>query len=97
MRHLRSWGAAYILTALFLGSLVGQIVAMQPKIAEEGQAEFWSAVFENWQSEWLQLLVQAILLSALPHWFFRRSQEQADRMERKLDRLAAIVEPPKRG
>ncbi|WP_218061665.1 hypothetical protein [Planobispora rosea] len=47
-RHLRRWGAAYVLAALFLGSWIGQAVAMQPAIAEEGWTAFWAVTLENW-------------------------------------------------
>lgn len=87
MRHLRRWGAAYILALLFVGSWLGQLVAMQSKIQQEGWAEFWSATFENWQSEWLQLLAQALLVVALADQVFRRGVEDSRRIEAKLDRL----------
>lgn len=35
--------------------------------------KFWSSTFENWQSEWLQLTVQAILIAALADYLFRIS------------------------
>ena len=53
MNHLRRWGAVWVLVALFVGSWVGQMVTMVP---ETGWLEFWAATFENWQSEWLQLV-----------------------------------------
>lgn len=87
MRHLRRWGAVYILAVLFVGSWAGQLVAMQPTIQQEGWSEFWSATTENWQSEFLQLLVQAVLIVALADRVFRRGAEDSRRIERKLDRL----------
>ena len=86
-RHLRRWGAVYILAVLFAGSWIGQAIAMQPVIAEEGWSEFWAASFENWQSEWLQLVFQAVLLLGAKHWLFRVEAEDLERIEAKLDRL----------
>jgi hypothetical protein len=81
--HLKRWGAAYLLLALFLTSWAGQFVATLVEVGndarEHGQefhmSEFWprflSATFENWQSEWLQLLVQAVVLLGLKHVLFK--------------------------
>lgn len=58
LKHLQNWGALYILGVMFLGSLAGQYL-FQVRLAGEDLNQFGSAVFENWQSEWLQLFVQA--------------------------------------
>ncbi|WP_086559882.1 hypothetical protein [Streptomyces africanus] len=89
MQHLRRWGAVYILVLLFAGSWAGQLVAMQPKIDQEGWSEFWSATFENWQSEWLQLVFQAILLLGAKHIMFKADARDLERIESKLDRALA--------
>lgn len=81
MRHLRNWGAVYILALLFIGSWMGQLVAMQPQIAEKGASEFWSATFENWQSEWLQLIFQAVLLLGAKHWLFKADADDMERLQ----------------
>lgn len=87
MKHFRRWGAVYILVLLFLGSWVAQLIAMQPKISEEGWSEFWAATFENWQSEWLQLVFQAILLLGAKHWLFQVDAEDLERIESKIDAI----------
>lgn len=87
MRHLRRWGAVYILGLLFAGSWIGQAIAMQPEITEQGWSTFWAATFENWQSEWAQLVVQAVLLLGAKHWLFQADAEDLERIESKLDRL----------
>lgn len=87
MKHMRRWGAVYILMVLFAGSWAGQAWAMQPKIEQEGWTEFWSATFENWQSEWLQLVFQAILLLGAKHWLFQADARDLERIEGKIDRL----------
>lgn len=84
---MRRWGAVYILAVLFLGSWAGQVWAMQPVIAKEGWIEFWSATFENWQSEYLQLIIQAVFLLGAKHWLFQVDAEDLERIEGKLDRV----------
>jgi hypothetical protein len=97
--HLKRWGAAYLLLALFLASWVAQFVAMLVTAGDEARQhgqdfsmdEFWpeflSATFENWQSEWLQLLVQAVILLGLKHILFKA--DAADMEQVQLD-LAEI-------
>lgn len=81
MRHLRHWGAVYILAILFVGSWLGQLVAMQPEIAEKGYTEFWSATLQNWQSEWLQLIFQSVLLLGAKHWLFKADADDMERLQ----------------
>ncbi|GIH91957.1 hypothetical protein ACFFMN_33885 [Planobispora siamensis] len=87
MRHLRRWGAVYLIAALFVGSWIGQAIAMQPVIADQGWSEFWASTLENWQSEFLQLVVQAALLLGAKHVMFRADAEDLERIEAKLDQL----------
>lgn len=87
MKHFRRWGAVYILVVLFCGSWLGQALAMMPEIESEGWIRFWASTFENWQSEWLQLIFQAILLLGAKHWLFRVDAEDMERIENKLDKL----------
>lgn len=84
--HLRYWGAVYIIGALFIASLIGQFV-FQIVLEGESLAAFGIGVFENWQSEFLQLCVDAILLLALKHHIFRADAEDLERIESKLDEL----------
>jgi hypothetical protein len=51
--------------------------------------QFWSATFENWQSEWLQLFVQAVILLGMKHVLFKA--DAADTEQMQLD-LAEIKE-----
>ena len=88
--HVRRWAAAYLLLALFLGSWAGQFVAMSYDLANEAVlhgeafrwAEFWpaflSSTFENWQSEWLQLLVQGVVLLGMKHTLFAVDAEDME-------------------
>jgi hypothetical protein len=47
--------------------------------------EFLAATFENWQSEFLQLLAMVVLTSFLIHRGSAESKDSNDRMEAKLD------------
>lgn len=87
MTHFRRWGAVWILLILFAGSWAGQFIAMQPDIETQGYAAFWSATFENWQSEWLQLVFQAVLLLGAKHWLFQVDAQDLERVEAKIDQL----------
>lgn len=99
--HFKRWGAAYVLLALFLASWAGQFVTVLIEVGNEarqhGQSfqmdEFWprfaSSTFENWQSEWLQLLVQAVVLLGLKHVLFKA--DAVDMEQVQLD-LAEIKE-----
>jgi hypothetical protein len=99
--HLRQWGAAYLLAALFLASWLGQFVTTLIEVGNEARqhgesfsmSEFWptflSATFENWQSEWLQLLVQAVVLLGMKHLLFKADAQDTEQIQ--LD-LAEIKE-----
>jgi hypothetical protein len=57
-------------------------------VRQDRMNDFWSSTFENWQSEWLQLIFQAILLLGAKHWLFQVDAEDMERMERKVDSIA---------
>lgn len=97
--HLRRWGAVYVLLALFIGSWAGQFFTElsefrsdqsahgQPFVWGEYLTSFFSSTFENWQSEWLQLVFQAILLLGAKHLIFRVDAEDMERLEAKVDQI----------
>lgn len=101
MIHLRRWGACYLLAALFVASIIGQFItqaaAFTSEQAEHGQPftwgdylpEFGASVLENLQSEWAQLLCQAVIVVALADRLFTRSLDDMRRLERKVDALLA--------
>ena len=105
MRHLRRWGAVYVLLLLFVGSWLGQFIAQlsvdhqeqamhhQPFVMSDFVAQFLASTLENWQSEWLQLIFQAILLFGAKHWIFRVDAEDLERVERKIDAIKAELGP----
>lgn len=51
--------------------------------------EFAAATFENWQSEFLQLLAMVVLTSFLIHRGSAESKDSNDRLEDKVDALQA--------
>lgn len=94
--HLQRWGAAYLLLGLFLASWLGQLVMtireVESEAASHGEAFAWgalwsqflSATFENWQSEWLQLLIQAVVLLGMKHVLFAADAEDMEVVHRDL-------------
>jgi hypothetical protein len=50
-------------------------------------AQFTASALENWQSEFLQLIWQAVGLALLLFWGSSQSKESDERIEAKLDRL----------
>lgn len=97
--HLRRWGAVYVLLLLFIGSWAGQFFAQlaefrsdqsahgQPFVWGDYLTSFLASTFENWQSEWLQLVFQAVLLLGAKHLIFRVDAEDMERLEAKVDRI----------
>ncbi len=91
--HLARWGAVYLLLGIFLLSWGGQSLATISRVTSEAQehgrvfqwSEFWpvflSATFENWQSEWLQLLMQAVVLLGMKHLLFAADAEDMAELE----------------
>ncbi|MEU4392554.1 DUF6766 family protein [Kribbella sp. NPDC023855] len=102
--HARRWGAVYVLAVLFLGSWLGQFFTQLSEFRsdqEEHQqafqwadylTNFFASTFENWQSEWLQLVFQAILLLGAKHLIFRVDAEDMERLEAKVDKLNRQLE-----
>ena len=99
---LGNYGLAWVLLALFLSSWVLQTWTgwreFQAEQAEHGQpAEVfgddgyvwnWAeATFENWQSEFLQLLTMVVLTSVLIFKGSSESKDGDDEMKEALDRI----------
>lgn len=84
---------------LFLCSWAGQFSTQMMVILNEAEAhrqefewgdawaQFFASTFENWQSEFLQLMWQAAGLAWFLHWRSSQSKETEERIEAKLDRL----------
>lgn len=106
--HLKRWGAAYLLLALFLASWIGHFISMLVEAGNEarqhGQAfamaefwpRFWSSTFENWQSEWLQLLVQAVVLLGMKHVLFKADAADMEQVQLDLAEIKAHLGIPPR-
>jgi hypothetical protein len=97
--HLKRWGAAYLLLGLFLVSWIGQYISMLVEAGNEARQhgetfsmseflpQFWSATFENWQSEWLQLLIQAVVLLGMKHVLFKADAEDMEQVQHDLTEI----------
>jgi ferric iron reductase protein FhuF len=85
--------------ALFLFSWIGQFVFQAAvesnEASQHGQSFAWAeflpqflaSTFENWQSEFLQLIWQAAGLALFYYWGSSQSRESDERIEAKLDAL----------
>lgn len=97
---LRDYGLSIVLGALFLVSLAIQTWTGWTNFAAEqqshGEAAEWfgpsgyvwhwgEAVFENWQSEFLQLLTFVVLTAYLIHRGSHESKDSQDRFERRVE------------
>lgn len=93
-----------LITGLFFllswaGQFLAQLVVEHNDAAEHGQpfefsqflAHFAASTFENWQSEFLQLIWQAAGLAVLLYWGSSQSREGDDRAEAKLDALCRVA------
>lgn len=100
----KKYGYAWITLLFFLFSLLLHLVfgweAFRNEAADHGQAAQWSDfmvewgrdVFENWQSEFLQLLWQVGGLAFLLFIGSPQSKEEDDRLEEKLDAILRAVD-----
>lgn len=106
--HLQKWGAAYLMLALFLTSWLGQFIAQMIEFGNEarehGQAftmsEYWpaflAATFENWQSEWLQLAFQAVVLLGMKHVMFKADAIDTEEIQLDLKEIREHLGIPPR-
>jgi hypothetical protein len=86
-------GAFFLLS--WLGQFLFQMVAVRNEAEQHGQPftwsdflpQFFSSTFENWQSEFLQLVWQAAGLALFYFWGSSQSKESDDRLEAKIDAL----------
>jgi len=104
--HLKRWAAAYIMAGLFLISWTGQFVMMLIESGNEARQhgqrfsmaeflpQFWGSTFENWQSEWLQLLFQAVFLLALKHVLFKADAKDIEQVQGDLQAIRAHLGIP---
>ena len=96
---MKKYGLSIVLAILFIASWVGQYMFQYKEYRAE-QLEcstiadmsgfkdaFLSATFENWQSEFLQLLTFVILSTYLRHKGSPQSKDGQDEMKEQLNRI----------
>jgi hypothetical protein len=95
----RRWAAVIILFAFFFlswgGQFLSQMSAFKNEAQEHGQEfqmsefmpEFWTSTFENWQSEWLQLATQGIMIAGFADYIFRKGNEDQYKTHLMIDEL----------
>lgn len=100
---LRRWASVFILIVLFVGSWSGQLITQmqverqqaeqhnQTFTMEEFWPQFWSSTFENWQSEWLQLMTQALIVAGFANYLFRKGDEEHFKTHLMIDELRQEV------
>jgi hypothetical protein len=98
-RWTKAYSFALVTGALFLfswlGQFVFQMITESNDARQHGQSFAWgeflpqflSSTFENWQSEFLQLIWQAAGLAIFYYWGSSQSRESDERIEAKLDAL----------
>ena len=102
-RIWRNFGLSLAFAVLFLVSWAAQGVAeWQLYVSEQSThgeparlTEFWfhfgQSTLENWQSEFLQLFSFVVLAALLIHRGSAESKDGTDRIERKVDDIAAML------
>jgi hypothetical protein len=103
-RLWRDYNLSIVLLGLFLASWVGQGVFQWFEMANEAQAHgeastlaefipaFFSATFENWQSEFLQLFTMVVLTAYLIHKGSHESKDTDEKLEQALARIEQRLE-----
>lgn len=98
-RFFSGYSLSLTLLALFLVSWAGQFISQWIEVRNEAQQHggtfqfsdfapaFWQATFENWQSEFLQLLAFVVLTSFLIHRGSPESKDSDEEMRTKLDAI----------
>ncbi|MEU4569149.1 DUF6766 family protein [Micromonospora sp. NPDC023956] len=98
-RWPRAYGFALVTGALFVFSWIGQFLFQMTVANNEARQhgesfawgeflpQFLASTFENWQSEFLQLIWQAAGLALFYYWGSSQSRESDERIEAKLDAL----------
>ncbi|WP_416904639.1 DUF6766 family protein [Micromonospora echinospora] len=98
-RWPRAYAFALVTGALFVFSWIGQFLFQMTVAGNEARQhgesfawgeflpQFLASTFENWQSEFLQLIWQAAGLALFYYWGSSQSRESDERIEAKLDAL----------
>jgi hypothetical protein len=100
----RDYNLSIVLLGLFLASWIGQGIFQWFEMANEAQAHgetntlaefipaFFSATFENWQSEFLQLFSMVVLTAFLIHKGSHESKDQDEKVDQTLSRIEQRLE-----
>ncbi|HVM08597.1 MAG TPA: DUF6766 family protein [Acidimicrobiales bacterium] len=106
--HFKRWGAAYLMFGLFLASWAAQFFTQMAQVSNEAQQhgqqfsmtdflpQFFSSTFENWQSEWLQLAFQAVVLLGMKHILFKADAEDMEEVQADLAQIKQHLGIPPR-
>jgi hypothetical protein len=98
-RFTRAYSFAIVTGLFFLLSWVGQFIFQLMEVRNEAEQhgqqfswgdffpQFLQSTFENWQSEFLQLIWQAVGLALFYYWGSSQSKEGDQRLEAKVDAL----------
>jgi hypothetical protein len=107
-RFLRNYGLSVTLTLLFLSSWALHALYEYRRYADEQRSQnqpvemtgymdhFWAATFENWQSEFLQLLTFVILTAMLYHKGSHESKDTDEEMQAQLNRIEQMLQQQER-
>ena len=97
-------GLGWVLLGLLLVSWIGQFIFEVMVVRNDAHAhgerfswsEFWpefgQSTFENWQSEFLQLLTFVVLTAFLVYHGSPESRDSDDEMKAQLDRIEAKLD-----
>jgi hypothetical protein len=99
----KNYGLSITLLALFLISWLGQWIFQWQEFVSNAQMhtksatvaefvpDFLSATFENWQSEFLQLLTFVVLTTFLIHKGSHESKDSDEEMKAQLTRIENLL------
>jgi ferric iron reductase protein FhuF len=98
-RFTKAYAFGLVTGLFFLLSWAAQFIFQMMEVRNEAQQhgqqftwsdffpQFFQSTFENWQSEFLQLIWQAAGLALFYYWGSSQSKEGDDRLEAKVDAL----------
>jgi hypothetical protein len=98
-RFIKAYAFGLVTGLFFLLSWAAQFIFQMMEVRNEAQQhgqqftwsdffpQFFQSTFENWQSEFLQLIWQAAGLALFYYWGSSQSKESDDRLEAKVDAL----------
>lgn len=103
----KNYSLSIVLLVLFLASLSfhayfewlefndEQKIHGQDVTLDQFYPRFLAAIFENWQSEFLQLFMMVVLTAFLIHRGSAESRDSTDKMQQSLDRVEKLLDKKK--